>query len=188
MMRSQLKPRYANAALGNLGAFATSRDGNWLALGMRRGVLVVNLTSRQEEKWLPLDGTQTVFVGFSSDSRRLVIASGSGKVRCLQVPTFEEEGGFALAVGVHTFAIDGDGTRLVAVEKGGLRLPSAIRILQLPSGVQLARWTAHQAAIIDVSFVDNGSLMATCAHDGTVKLWRVSGLKSGKQAKKGEGR
>jgi WD40 repeat protein len=52
-----------------------------------------------------------------------------------------------------------------------------IRLLEVSSGRELARWEAHQVSVTALAFSPDGLTLASGAADGTTKLWDLSSIR-----------
>ncbi len=123
-----------------------------------------------------IDDIDSVLAGFSRDEKLLISADGGGTVlawdlraergqRRLEVPGFS----------THSVRFSPDGRRLVSA---GLDLPFPLRpqvarihLWDAASGQQLGELLGHEGIVSDAAFTRDGRLLASCSHDGTLRLW-----------------
>ena len=105
-------------------------------------------------------------LAFSPDGRRL--ATGDVTVFVYGVPAGKQLQRLELPTGIYDLAFSADAQRLVATRIGGM-----VRVWNAATGKELRDFTAHDGAIEAVAFHPYRRLMATCATDGTVKLWSL---------------
>ena len=120
-------------------------------------------------------------VAFSPNGSRLAVSDRKGYVRVLDVKTKREllcmgpiEGGSSFQV-----AFTPDGRYLASGHQNG-----AVAVWDATTGSRLGLLKGHRGAVVEVSFLQDGELLASHSeYDGTVCLWRRFG-----DARKGRGR
>jgi WD40 repeat protein len=53
-----------------------------------------------------------------------------------------------------------------------------IRLRDVESGRELARWQAHDAAVTALTFSPDGTLLASGAADGSLRVWNIPWIRS----------
>jgi WD40 repeat protein/tRNA A-37 threonylcarbamoyl transferase component Bud32 len=121
-------------------------------------------------------------VAFSSDGKRLAVASGYvraiGEVRwAREVSIWAMDKGqklltFKPAGGVASIALTTDGTR-IALACGDKK----IRVCQTVTGQEEASFSGHRFAVTSVAYSRDGKTLASASKDQTVRVWDAAGGK-----------
>jgi len=131
---------------GTLKTLAVSPDGALVAFATSLGIALYDLRRLQPVRMLTAAGVDRVT--FSPDGR--LVAAG---VFVGRTTGRDERGG---------------------VQMETSRVGMAIRIWRVADGAELRTFDAHQSFIHGLAFSPDGQLLASGAHDDSVKLWRVS--------------
>ncbi|HEV3256653.1 MAG TPA: protein kinase [Gemmataceae bacterium] len=176
----------------NWQCFQFSRDGKRVATGSNKGLKIWNVARGKVEQTLAEDRLVDQ-VAFSQDGKRvLAVQSGNQVYRSsfsdgrddtpcwaavFAVDTGEElrswealrrEGGW------RSSALSPDGQWVVSGGKDGL-----IRLWDVATGRELARWEAHDAGVTTLIFHPDGKMLVSGGKDGTVKLWNLLYIRKG---------
>jgi WD40 repeat protein len=114
----------------------------------------------------------------SGNGQRVFTISSDGRLSVWK-PNFRdsERAGFAPDLPVTTLAASGDGKRIAAATARGEIVIWRMTGENGAGGhapTQEARFEAHATSILALSFSQGGSLLATAARDGTVRVWDVA--------------
>jgi WD40 repeat protein len=52
-----------------------------------------------------------------------------------------------------------------------------IRLLEVATGRELARWQAHESGVTALAFYRDGDTLASGGSDGTLKLWNLPAIR-----------
>jgi WD40 repeat protein len=144
-----------------------SPDGTSLAAGSEAGTVKRwDVASGNEASPLPGHSGAVRCVAFSPDGTRL--ASG-GEDRSVRVHDLVNAGSrkFLMPAAVNEVAFTPDGRTLAAASDA----PEAVvRLWDLDTGEETT-WQGHSGHVRGLAFSPVGSLLATCAEDGTIRLW-----------------
>jgi WD40 repeat protein len=124
-------------------------------------------TGRQVRLW-PGHAHVVRSVAFSPDSQRLATVGGDAAVHVFEVasgkellrlaPEFTEKACFTQ-----------DGSTLLVADR------ATVRRWVVATGQELAPFRGHEESIYSVAVASEGTAIATCATDGTVRLWGADG-------------
>jgi WD40 repeat protein len=175
-----------HAMLGNSRSFSRIRfspDGKTLASGGDNGTIkLFDVASGQERSPLLGHSGPVRSVAYCPDGTRL--ASG-GEDRRIRVYDLVNGGSreFAVSTAVRQLSFSSDGRTLAAVGNA----PQAVARLCDLDSEEMTTWEGPTSHIRDLAFSPVGSLMATCAEDGTVALWDREAIPSAKARRIGPG-
>lgn len=156
-----------------------SRDGTMIAGIVDGSVVVWEAASgnRLHQANAETDGTEAVDVLFTPDSARLLVSTSGWLLRALSTETWETldereenvDGGYQMGLAGFT----PDGTSLLAIGGAfGANAAGALNWIDVLSlDVQRSRNNIHEGSITSMGSSADGSLIATGASDGRVRVW-----------------
>ncbi len=170
---------------------ALSPDGKLLAAGSGsvfdkqvpadNSIRLWNVETGKEVKQLVGHTSDVRRVLFHPDGKHLVSCSFDKTIRLWDLESSKEMRQF---IGHQAFVegiqVSKDGKRLYScsgsVLDGGERAPSndhSIIVWDVATGKQLTRMVAHEAQVKSIALSPDGSMLASCSEDGTVRLWKT---------------
>ncbi len=171
---------------GAVKTVAYSPDGKALATGGADNTtrLWDAATGKELRKF---DGPTTVVesVVFSPDGKLLVVAARGGGVRVWRLGTDDPPMQMVTGQSSHLWAIafSADGRLLATGTRGPGQVKAAVRVWDVATGKERARFVGHQETAAGFSFSPDGRLLASGGGDGAVLLWDLTGrLKNGQLA------
>jgi WD40 repeat protein/tRNA A-37 threonylcarbamoyl transferase component Bud32 len=148
-----------------------SPDGRTLAAGGEKGTVKLwDVASGKEVS--PLQGHTGAARCVAFDPDATFLASG-GDDKSVHLHNLAAGSSRKLAVpgAVNALAFSPDGRTLAAVTDA----PAAtVRLWDLQSGRETS-WQGHTGHVLGLAFCPSAPLLATCAEDGTVRLWNLTG-------------
>jgi WD40 repeat protein/tRNA A-37 threonylcarbamoyl transferase component Bud32 len=148
-----------------------SPDGRIVAAGGEDGTVKRwHVDGGKEDRPLPGHAGGVRCVAFSPDGARLASGGEDGTVRLHDLAG----GGtrrFTAAGAAHEVAFSPDGRTLAAVNSDP---KEGVQLWDLETGRQV-NLPGHTAAVRGLAFAPREPLLATCAEDGTVRLWELTG-------------
>ncbi|NDJ85618.1 MAG: protein kinase [Chloroflexi bacterium] len=108
-------------------------------------------------------------VAFSPDGQYALSGSLDRTMILWEVATGEIRHQFADSREVLSVAFSPDGTLGLSASGDG-----TIRLWDLERGIEVRRFTGHDAQVASIAFSPDGSLVASGSYDGTVRLWLTS--------------
>ncbi len=160
----------AAGASGGATAVALSPDGQFLALGQKRGEVVLReLRTHQERRLRTGAGSAMTAVAFSDDGNRLLSGDRAGRLQVWDVreavptTTLTRAGAAVTAV-----ALRGDGRVAVAGRTDG-----SLGVWSTVTGRPVAHLAGHDQAVQEVALHPSGTRLASAGAEGTCKLWRL---------------
>ena len=114
-------------------------------------------------------------IAFTPDGRRVVYVS-MGNLIIRDADTGAELGIFRGPKGyghMLSFAVSRDGKFAVT---GGI--DRMIRVWEIPTARELARWEAHDSDVTALAFSPDGATLASASKQGALKLWNLSSLRA----------
>jgi WD40 repeat protein len=144
-----------------------SPDGKSLAAGGEKGAVKRwDATDGREEDPLPGHTGLVRCAAFSPDGKWLA-SGGDDRIVCLHDLSNGGSRQFTTPGAVNDVAFSADSLTLAAVSDG---TDADVRMWKLDTG-QEATCAGHAAAVHGLAFSPTEPLLATCAEDGTVRLW-----------------
>jgi WD40 repeat protein len=153
-------------------SLAVSSDGKWIATGNSKSsnasVAVWEAdTGRQAQLW-----TNQAHVvrglAFSPDSKRVAVVNGYGKLLLFDRTSGKELKTFDTS-SPERVCFTPDGSILLATDNRD------VRRWDLATGRELSGLRGHTDRIFSLDVADDGKTIATCAVDGTARLWDADG-------------
>jgi len=139
-------------------------------VGVEGDVSVRNLAGQSNTN-LPLDAVEGWSVAFSSDGKRLAIASSLGYARVWDTATWREEAtlrGFLNAV--FSVAFSPGGQRLIT---GGSNPDDAVKLWDTDSWQELLTLEGTGSEFVEISFSPDGNSIGAMSGDGILQVWRA---------------
>jgi WD40 repeat protein len=144
-----------------------SPDGKTLAAGGEGGMVKFwDVLTGQERRPLPGHSGAVRCVTFSPDGKMLASGGEDRSVRLYDL-ALEQSRNFAMPSAVNQVAFSSDSRTLAAV---GDAPEALVRLWNLETG-ERTTWEGHTGHVHGLAFAPVGTLLATCADDGTVRLW-----------------
>ncbi len=163
-----------------------SPDGNRIATVNRGGQLVV----RTRQAWnqpetVALPGGVTNLFTFTPDSRRILLSTPSlrgGEVLVWNWDTKKVETQFhgheemvqCLAVSLDGKWAASSADRRVIEDKKVKLLPGSLRVWELATGQERARWETTPRGVVALAFSTDGAKVYVCGRDGSIREHRVA--------------
>jgi WD40 repeat protein len=152
-----------------------SPDGASLAAGNESGTVKRwDVATGKESSPLPGHSGVVRSVAFSPDGKLLASGGEDTSVRLYNLATGDTQK-LAAPSAVNQVAFSPDGRTLAAV---GDAPEAVVRLWDLETG-ETTTWKGHTGHVHGLAFAPTGSLVATCAEDGTVRLWDRTGGEPG---------
>lgn len=153
---------------------AYSPSGDRLASGGDGGMVALWTRALAPARYpVVTQGGSSWDVALSPDGRTVAAASSS-YVRMLDVITGEVRNTHFIGKPLRTVAISPDGKYLAAgTGTDNLVAATQVRLLELPTGRQLAQLDGHVDAIFAIRFTPDSKTLVTSGKDKTIRLWDV---------------
>ncbi|MBN2147279.1 MAG: PD40 domain-containing protein [Anaerolineales bacterium] len=166
---------------GSITSLTYSPDGRWLACGTQAGsVLIWSILDKRLLYDLGNSPGAVNTVLFSPDGSQF-LASTSDMLRIWQIEEAESSYGRVSSTRLlHVAEIiyePGSVNQVALAPTGNLIAlggnDGTVRLMQIPSGLVVARLGGHQAGVAAVAFSPDGSLLAARSREGVIQIWQV---------------
>jgi RNA polymerase sigma factor (sigma-70 family) len=161
---------------GGVRAVAWSPDGKYIGTGgADKTARLWDAANGKELRTMEGAAMTIETVLFSPDSRVMVWGAQGGTTRLLRVGS--EDGPVALPANgaVTALAFSPDGRTLATATRGVGQVNSAIRLWDVATAKERARFPGHQQSAASLAFSPDGRVLASGGTEGTVLLWDVTG-------------
>jgi WD40 repeat protein len=148
---------------------AFSPDGTRIAAGTFNGPINVWNTGDPQDRFLllsPGDYSSIVHLGFSPDGKYLATSGNDYTTRLWDMRERKQIAFLQRGSYVSTIVFSSDGVRVVTASQDKMA-----RILQVPSGAEIARLDLHTDIVQNAEFSPDGTQVVTASDDGTAILW-----------------
>ena len=149
-----------------------SRDGAWLAVGLRRAAAVVLQVWDLEHQRLHWERPLAVVRGaldFSLDGRQLAVGVADGSLEVFDVASQQSLGAFQLRFPCSLVRFEPAGHRLAAASREGL----TVSVLDLATGA-LSAELLHRGTIQDLAWHPDRPLLAAASSELSIYLWNLT--------------
>jgi len=155
-----------------IAAMAVSADGNGLALGVGKDVLLVASNGTLTKTLTGQQGS-IASLAFSDDSRSLASVADHGRIEIWDVANARIERTLAVGAAVTALRFSPNGKALATAAED-----HSITLWNLQTGQPQAKLQKHDATVNALSFSDDGQLLASGGDDRTVVIWDAASGKS----------
>lgn len=127
-----------------------------------------------------LEGQPTVVwsVAASADGKMLITGGYDGKIIVWNVADKKPQQTIEKKGWIRRVALSPDGKQFAAAGEDG-----SVMLFETEGGKEKKTFKAHEAAVYDVAFSPDGSVLATCSTDKLAKLWDLSAETPAEKAK-----
>jgi hypothetical protein len=162
---------------GGVKAAAYAPDGKTLATGGNDGtVRLWDTATGKELRHFEEHKGAVESVAFSPDGRRLASGGQDGVARLWRLGTDDKPEALApVNAWLLGVAFSPDGRTLITASRDGGTAKVALRMWEVGTGKERARFAGHQESSSSATFLAGGRVLVTGGGDGSVLLWDITG-------------
>jgi hypothetical protein len=157
---------------GFIKACAFSPDGRWLITGSYQQVTIWDVPARQIANTLRGHRGYVTGIAFDRTGQQFATSCDDETVRLWEIGREEAKAKLSFRLPVNNVAISPD-SNLLAIATGDVNRPAkkGEALLVSMDGEIIHRLEGHERSVQGVQFADDGTLLASCGIDETVRLW-----------------